>query len=248
MRVQPTTVPTTPTATATPVPLPAPPPPAPLPPPQPPADPRERILTEGAATLADHELLAVLLGSSRPGGPRAALEAATALLDTAGGLPALALRDPTRLEHDGTPAAAVPPLAATAELARRIVRTRIPERAVLDHLEELARYLTLRYARLDQEVTGAVYFDARDGWMADEEVFLGTVARCAVEPRPILVSALDRGASGILLFHTHPSGDPTPSADDLLFTRRMAETCRVVEIRFHGHLVLGRGRWHAVED
>lgn len=246
MRQQPTTVHTTPTATAAPVPLPAPPPPAP-PPPQP-DDPRERLLAEGAAALADHELLAVLLGTNRPGGPRSALDAATALLASAGSLPALTLRDHTRLEHEGTPAAAVPPLAATAELARRLVRTRIPDRAVLDHLDELARYLTLRYSRIDQEVVGAVYLDARGGWMADEEIFLGTVSRSVAEPRPILVSALDRGASGILLFHTHPSGDPTPSAEDLLFTRRMAATCQVVGIRLHAHLVLGvGGRWRVVE-
>jgi DNA repair protein RadC len=237
---------TTPTATAAPVPLPAPPPPAPLPPQ--PVDPRERLLAKGAAALADHELLAVLLGTNRPGGPLSALDSAAALLATAGGLPALAYHDPTRLEHEGTPAAAVPPLAATAELARRIVRDRLPERAVLDHLDEVARYLTLRYAKIDREVVGGVYLDASGGWMADEEVFLGTVSRSVVEPRPILVSALDRGASGILLFHTHPSGDSAPSHEDVLFTQRMAETCRVLGIAFHGHLVLGvRGRWAKVD-
>lgn len=242
---QPTTDQTTPAATAAPVTLPA---PTPAPPPSQPCDPRQRLLAEGAAALADHELLAVLLGSNRPGGPRSALDTAATILETAGSLPALALRDPTRLEHDGTPAAAIPPLTATAELARRLARARIPERTVLDHLDELARYLTLRYSRLDQEVVGSVYLDSRGAWMADEEVFRGTVSRSVVEPRPILVSALDRGASGIVLFHTHPSGDPTPSAEDLLVTRRMAATCRVVGIRFHVHLVLGAGgRWRVVD-
>lgn len=232
-----------PAATATPVPLPAPPPPTPLP-----RDPRERLFTEGATRLTDEELLAILLGSNRTGGPRAALDDATALLHAAGGLPALAYQEPGRLQLHGAPASTLAPLTATAEMARRLARARVPDRTVLDHLDELARDLTLRYGRLDHETVGAVYLDARGGRMADEEVFLGGISRCVVEPRPIVVTALDRHASGILLFHTHPSGDPSPSADDLLFTRRMREVCGILGLDFHGHLVLGLGgRWRMVE-
>jgi DNA repair protein RadC len=66
----------------------------------------------------------------------------------------------------------------------------------------------------------------------------------AVEPREILKECLQRGAVSIYLFHTHPSGDPSPSAEDLLFTRRMADAAELVGLRLADHVVVGsRGRW-----
>jgi DNA repair protein RadC len=80
--------------------------------------------------------------------------------------------------------------------------------------------------------------------MGEKEIFRGTLSRAAVEPREILKEGLLRGAAGILLFHTHPSGDPSPSADDLLFTRRLAEAGEVVGVRLVDHMILGGGgRW-----
>jgi len=73
---------------------------------------------------------------------------------------------------------------------------------------------------------------------------LGTLSRAAVEPRAILKECLLRSASGFILFHTHPSGDPSPSAEDLSFTRRMAEAGELVGVRLLDHMILGSaGRW-----
>ncbi|HNU83642.1 MAG TPA: JAB domain-containing protein, partial [Thermoanaerobaculia bacterium] len=69
--------------------------------------------------------------------------------------------------------------------------------------------------------------------------YIGTLTRAAVEPRGILTAALLVNAAGILLFHNHPSGDPSPSAEDLAFTRRMAEACQVVGIRLVDHIIVG---------
>jgi DNA repair protein RadC len=108
----------------------------------------------------------------------------------------------------------------------------------------VVRYLALRYHLRDQEVMGAVFLDARNRLLGDCELFRGTLHRAAVEPREILKECLLRGAAGVVLFHTHPSGDPSPSTEDLLFTRRMEVAAEVVGVRLVDHLVVGgAGRW-----
>ena len=113
----------------------------------------------------------------------------------------------------------------------------------------MARYLALRYHTCDQEVMGALFLDARSRLLGEREMFRGTLSRIAVEPREILRECLQRGAAAIYLFHTHPSGDPSPSAEDLLFTRRMAEAAEIVGVRLADHVVLGhRGRWVSLTE
>ena len=91
---------------------------------------------------------------------------------------------------------------------------------------------------------GALFLDVRNRLIGESEAFRGTLSRAAVEPRAIMKEALLRSAKSIILFHTHPSGDPTPSAEDLTFTRRMAEVGELLDIKLSDHLILGAGgRW-----
>lgn len=91
---------------------------------------------------------------------------------------------------------------------------------------------------------GALFLDTRNRLIQDNEIFRGTLNRAAVEPRAILKQGLLRNAAGFVLFHTHPSGDPSPSAEDLAFTRRMANAGEVVGLRLVDHLIIGGGgRW-----
>ncbi len=81
------------------------------------------------------------------------------------------------------------------------------------------------------------------------EIFIGTISRAAVEPREILKEALLHRAAGVVLFHTHPSGDPSPSLEDLSFTRRMAEACEVLGVRLVDHMIVGgAGRWVSLKE
>ncbi len=88
---------------------------------------------------------------------------------------------------------------------------------------------------------GALYVCARHRLLAERELFRGTIHRTAVEPRAVLREGLLSGAAAVVLFHTHPSGDPAPSREDLLFTRRMARVGEVVGIHLVDHLVVGAG-------
>ena len=91
-----------------------------------------------------------------------------------------------------------------------------------------------------QEVMGAIFVDTRNRVLtAIPEIFVGTADRCVVDPKPILVAALLAGASGFFLFHTHPSGDPSPSSEDLSATRRIAEAATIVGTKLVDHIVVG---------
>jgi DNA repair protein RadC len=113
----------------------------------------------------------------------------------------------------------------------------------------IARYLVLRYAVRDQEVMGALFLDARHRLLAESEIFKGTLVRAATEPRPILCAALSVGAAGLALFHTHPSGDPSPSPEDIRFTRRLEEAGAIVGVNLVDHLILGStSRWVSLRN
>lgn len=123
------------------------------------------------------------------------------------------------------------------------------ERAVMGAPAAVASYLALRYGVNDQEVMGALYVDTRNRLLKEVELYRGTVNRCAVEPRLILKGGLLAGACGMVVFHTHPSGDPSPSLEDIAFTRRLAEAGDLVGVKLIDHMVLGGvGRWVSLRE
>ncbi|HVT57437.1 MAG TPA: DNA repair protein RadC [Thermoanaerobaculia bacterium] len=209
--------------------------------------PRERLLEQGSDALSDAELLAVLLRTGHAGA--SALRLAMVLLRDSGGLGGLLAATPLTLRRPGVGPAKSASLLAAIEIGRRLARDQVPERKPLRRPAEVALYLSLRYQQRDQEVMGALFLDLRHRLLGEREIFRGTLSRAAVEPREILKECLLRGAAGVVLFHTHPSGDPSPSAEDLQFTRRMAEAAAVVGVELVDHLVLGTaGRWVSLRE
>jgi DNA repair protein RadC len=96
---------------------------------------------------------------------------------------------------------------------------------------------------------GALFLSARRRLLGDKELYRGTMHRAAVEPREILKECLLRRARSFVLFHTHPSGDPTPSIQDLEFTQRMVQASRIMGIAMIDHLVLGAtGEWVSMQE
>lgn len=206
-----------------------------------PADlqPRERLLAGGAQALSDAELLAVVLRNGRPG--RSALDLASDLLIEAGSLRELAGACYDRLRRPGVGRAKVAAVLAATELACRLAAAEVPERRLLSHSGKVARWLDLRYGHLGQEVMGAFFCNGRHRLLAERELFRGTLHRAAVEPREILREGLLRGAAAVLLYHIHPSGDPNPSRDDVLFTRRMHRAGEVIGLQLVDHLIIASG-------
>jgi DNA repair protein RadC len=100
------------------------------------------------------------------------------------------------------------------------------------------------YSDAAQEKMAAVFLDVRNRVIGVQVAYVGTLTRAAVEPRAILAAALLCNASGFLLAHNHPSGDPAPTVEDLEFTRRIADAGKVLGVRLVDHVILaGAGRW-----
>ena len=208
-----------------------------LPDPPPPGD---VLLHQHGRQLSDTELVSVLLGPPY----EAARVRAAALLNGCGGLGGLGGLSAAEAVRSGLSRPSAARLLGAVELGRRLARARIPQRRPLDRPDLVADYLMLRYGRQGQEVMGALFLDCRGRLIGDAELYRGTLHRTPVEPRLVLKEALVRDAAAFVLFHTHPSGDPAPSAEDLLFTRRVADAGELLGVRLSDHLILGSaGRW-----
>jgi DNA repair protein RadC len=206
-----------------------------------PADdrPRERLLAKGAASLSDAELLAVLLRTGRKGEP--VLEMARNWLADAGGLAGLAALDVEELRRrPGVKEAKATVVAAALELGRRLARQQVKARSLLDRPELAAEFLGRRYADERVEVFGCLSLDGRQRLVREHLIHRGARTHAEVEPAEVFRVAIADNANSLILWHTHPSGDPTPSEDDVALTRQLAAAGRTLNIRVLDHLVIAR--------
>ena len=201
--------------------------------------PRERLLARGAQALSDDELIALLVGSGTRG--RSALVMANELLREVGGLRALGQADVPRLrERLGVATAAR--IAAACELGRRVVIAGADgERCDTPELAAVA--LAPHFAHLERESLVVALLTRKQHLICVTPLYRGSVSGTTVRIAELFADAVRRGAPGILLAHNHPSGDPTPSADDIRTTRDAAQAGRLLGIEVVDHLVFGAGRW-----
>ena len=197
--------------------------------------PAPRIEAYGAGILSDAELVAVILEDEGN------LAAARALLAEAN-LVALVRRAKT---NPATPA--LRKIAAAVELARRATDAlRRPRRSV--DIKGLAAALVLRHAFDVQEHVGAVLVDTRQQFITARLVFVGSHRRALVATRDIVRVALAYHADGVIVYHNHPSGDPTPSEEDRWFTEQLEAALKVMNLTLVDHLILGAGAAYLHSD
>jgi len=208
--------------------------------------PRERLLSQGGGALTDAELLATLLGSGTRGA--SALDVARELMTTYGDLSALgraAIADLARLRGVGKAKACA--LAAALEIGRRAQSPRQARAAVRVSADVFAYYGS-RLAHLDHEVFHVMCLDTKHRLLRDARVVEGGLTTCSVLPREVYAPALREGASSVVFVHNHPSGDPTPSADDLALTARLKQAGSVLGIKPLDHVIIGEGRYVSLVD
>ena len=202
--------------------------------------PRERLLKHGVETLSDAELVAILIGSGVRG--KSAIQVARELL--IGGLNVLARRDGASVQRSrGMGAAKAARLAAAFEIGRRLAAHVEGDRDPIRDAESLARPLIARYSHHVQERLGAIFLDSKSRIIREREIYVGTLNNTTVSTRDVLRFALEDHAASVIIFHNHPSGDPSPSADDLLFTKKMVEAAKLMGVELVDHLILGTNRY-----
>ena len=196
--------------------------------------PRERLLREGPAALADYELLAIVLGGGRRG--ETALELAMRLLQD-GGLAGLRERGAAALRRlPGLGPARAAQVSAALELGRRSGER--PPRLRLDEPEQVYDYLR---RRLDPQVEEllALLLDGRLALLGEVRIARGGRGALGISPADVLRPAVQAGAAGVLLAHNHPSGDPRPSKADVETTRQLARAAQLLGVELVDHLVIG---------
>lgn len=204
--------------------------------------PRERLLAGHGETLGDADLLALLWGSGQRG--RSALDLAQHTLAACGGLAGLAvlgLKD--WLELPGLGPAKAGQLYAALELARRCHRG--PDRPRITSPRAAGEYLLPRCQGWSEERFGLLALNAKGDLLAERILSLGTATATLISPREFFREALRYGASTALAFHNHPSGDPTPSREDVQLTRRLQAAGESLGVPLSDHLILGRDRYHS---
>lgn len=207
--------------------------------------PRERLAQHGAEALSQIELLALLIGTGTAG--RSGLDLARDLLATAGDLAGLARLDADSLaRRPGLGAAKAARIAAALELGRRAMRAGPPALPQLTTLAHAARVVAPELAHAAEERLVVLLLDRRDRLLRLLPLLRGTVDGLSLRPRDVLRPALEAGAAALVLAHNHPSGDPTPSREDRLATRRLVRAGAVVGVEVRDHLVVAGARWVAI--
>ena len=208
------------------------------------ARPRERLLEVGSSQLSEVELLAIVLGTA---GPVPAVRAAEGLLGLHGSLPELAGLPPAELPRGGGGRARAARLAAALELGRRALEPR-SRTLTLCRPEDVYRYARPRLAHLTHEVFHVLLLDTRHRLVADRRVAAGGLASCAIAPRDVFEPAIREAAPALVFLHNHPSGDPSPSRDDIELTRRLAEGARLLGLSLIDHVVVADGGFASLAE
>lgn len=204
------------------------------------ARPREKLLAQGPAALADAELVALLLRTGLKG--ESVLAFAQRLLDEFGGLPGLLHAQPADLKRvKGLGPAKRAEVAAVIELARRSLVQQLEQRPLFDNPGKVRDYLGLMLAQREHEVFAVLFLDAQNRLVRSEEMFRGTLTQTSVYPREVVKRCLELGAAAVILAHNHPSGAAEPSRADEFLTQALKSALQLVDVRVLDHFVVGRG-------
>jgi len=199
---------------------------------------RARLFEGGPDALLDHELVEYLLALAIP--RRDTKPLAKKLLRDFGGFGALMTADAEAIARvGGISENAVAALKTAHAAALRLLKDGVRERPVLSSWQALLDYLRADMAHEGIERVRILFLNAKNVLIADEKMWEGSVDESAVHIREIMRRALDLHATAIIVVHNHPSGDPSPSQQDIRLTRDLAEAGRHLNITLHDHIIVG---------
>jgi DNA repair protein RadC len=201
-------------------------------------DPADRLERYGPEACDDEELLCLVLGNGS-----AARRMARRLIDRFGSLADVMRAHPVELRLAGVATAVAPRFGATAEIGLRLAR-RFPEEPWLIRTPtDVAEPLVDAMGSLEREELRVLLLDTKNVVTAMRTVYRGNLAGSSVRVGEVFHDAVRASAAAIIVAHNHPSGDSSPSGEDLRITGELAEAGRLLDIELLDHLVIGRGRW-----
>lgn len=209
--------------------------------------PRERLLDKGAYAVSDTDLLAILLrtGTKKENVTRIAER----LLKEYQSISGLASLTPQELKkiHGIGPAKAVT-LAAAIELAKRLTAHVPDEKPVIRSPGDAATIMMARLRYETKEHFMLLLLSTKNHVLASPVISVGSLNASIVHPRELFRQAINHNAASVILVHNHPSGDPTPSQEDISLTRRLVEAGTVLDIAVLDHLIIGNGKYVSMKE
>jgi DNA repair protein RadC len=200
---------------------------------------RERFLRGGGEALADYEMLELVLFRAIP--RRDVKPLAKILLQRFGSFSEVVTAAPTRLkEIKDVGDSVVAELKIVEAAALRLSREKLEKRQTLGAIKQVLDYCRSAMAYRETEEFRVLFLDKKQGLIADEVQGRGTVDHTPVYPRELVRRALELNASGVILVHNHPSGDPAPSEADIVMTQNIVAVAKPLGVSVHDHIIIGR--------
>jgi DNA repair protein RadC len=209
--------------------------------------PRERLKALGVEVLTVRELVAVVLGSGSA--RKCAMDVAGDVVGAVGMVRDLAGVSVEKLARvKGVGEAKACRLKAAVELGRRVVKATRGEVKIVKCPEDAAGLVIEDMKHLDREHFAVILLDSKNAVISVEKVSVGTVNSSIVHPREVLKPALEKSATSIILVHNHPTGNVSPSREDVMITRRFEKCGRILGIDVIDHLIIGDGNYRSMKE
>lgn len=209
--------------------------------------PREKMWTRGAQALSNAELLAILVRTGVAG--QSAVRMAEKMLLAWKGLSGLAAAPPAELAgFHGIGQAKAAAVVAALELGKRLAAQTGAPRHVIRTPQDVANLMLpeLRFLRQEHFVT--ILLNTKNHVLACCTISVGSLNASIVHPRELFREAISHAAAHVVLVHNHPSGDPTPSAEDVALTRRLVQAGQLLDIGVLDHVIIGDGRYVSMQE
>lgn len=198
---------------------------------------RERLFEGGSKALLDHELIEYLLALTIP--RRDTKPMAKRLISQFGGIGQLLGADAATLKREGLSDASIAALKIAEASALRLLESRFEQRPILSSWDALGDYLQAAMAHSAIEEVRVLFLNAKNMLLANEAMWRGSVDEAAVHVREVISRAIALGATAIIIVHNHPSGDPSPSSQDIRLTKDLIEAGRHMRVTVHDHVIVG---------
>lgn len=209
--------------------------------------PRERLLTEGAEFLSNAELLAILLRTGTKN--QSALQMAHYILQETEGLKFLnemTIEELMTIKGIGRSKAIH--LLASMELGKRMARKPLTKISAIYSPEDCVAFLSAEMKHLTQEHFVVIFLDTKNYVIGKKTIFIGSLNKAIVHPREVFKEAIKRSSASIICAHNHPSGDPTPSEQDIGLTHRLYEAGELIGIKVLDHLIIGDEQFVSLKE
>jgi len=209
--------------------------------------PRERLLKRGPQSLSDAELLGILIAKGTK--DRTAIDLGRELLMKYENLKNLSSRSPAEYSSiKGIAEAKSVIISAAFEISRRVQSQPDATKVILKKSEDVAAYYIPHMRDLKKEVFKVALIDGANKLIRDITVSEGTLNTSVVHPREVFRDALIEATAGVVLIHNHPSGDPTPSEDDIKITSQLVEAGKIFGIKVFDHIIVAQDKFQSFAD